>query len=72
MKISAIRAFTPLMAALGLTLLLLSFGPASSSTGWLLAQDEVPMRGDKKVLTIDDTRSGVRSGRLPSHLMAGG
>lgn len=54
MKISAIRAFTPLMAALGLTLLLLSFGPASSSTGWLLAQDEAPMRGDKKVLTIDD------------------
>ena len=54
MKISAIRAFTPLTAALGLTLLLLSFGPASSSTGWLLAQDEAPMRGDKKVLTIDD------------------
>ena len=54
MKICAIRAFTPLTAALGLTLLLLSFGPASSSTGWLLAQDEAPMRGDKKVLTIDD------------------
>ena len=54
MKISAIRAFTPLTSALGLTLLLLSFGPASSSTGWLLAQDEAPMRGDKKVLTIDD------------------
>ena len=54
MKISVIRAFTPLTAALGLTLLLLSFGPASSSTGWLLAQDEAPMRGDKKVLTIDD------------------
>ena len=54
MKISAFRAFTPLTAALGLTLLLLSFGPASSSTGWLLAQDEAPMRGDKKVLTIDD------------------
>ena len=54
MKISVIRAFTPLTAALGLTLLLLSFGPASSSTGWLLAQDETPMRGDKKVLTIDD------------------
>ena len=54
MKICAIRAFTPLTAALGLTLLLLSFGPASSSTGWLLAQDEASMRGDKKVLTIDD------------------
>ena len=54
MKICAIRAFPPLTAALGLTLLLLSFGPASSSTGWLLAQDEAPMRGDKKVLTIDD------------------
>ena len=54
MKICAIRAFTPLTAALGLTLLLLSFGPASPSTGWLLAQDEAPMRGDKKVLTIDD------------------
>ena len=54
MKICAIRAFTPLTAALGLTLLLLSFGPASSSTGWLLAQAEAPMRGDKKVLTIDD------------------
>ena len=54
MKISVIRAFTPLTAALGLTLLLLSFGPASPSTGWLLAQDEAPMRGDKKVLTIDD------------------
>ena len=54
MKICAIRAFTPLTAALGLTLLLLSFGPASSSTGWLLAQDDAPMRGDKKVLTIDD------------------
>ena len=54
MKIPVFRASTPLAAALGLTLLMLSLGPASSSTGALLAQDEVPMRGDKKVLTIDD------------------
>ena len=54
MKIPVFRASTPLAAALGLTLLMLSLGPTSSSTGALLAQDEVPMRGDKKVLTIDD------------------
>ena len=54
MKIPAFCSVTPLTAALGLMLFLFSFGPVSSSTGWLLAQDEVPMRGDKKVLTIDD------------------
>ena len=59
MKIPAFRASTPLTsttltAVLGFTLLALSLGPASSSTGVLLAQDEVPMRGDKKVLMIDD------------------
>ena len=51
MKIPAFRASTPLTsttltAVLGFTLLALSLGPASSSTGVLLAQDEGPMRGD--------------------------
>ena len=59
MKIRFFRGSSPLAsvlpAALGLTLLGLALGPASSKAGALLAQDaEVAMRGGKKVLTIDD------------------
>ena len=59
MKIRLSRGSSPLAAmlpaALGLALLALALGPARTNAGALLAQDTAaPMRGGKKVLTIDD------------------